>query len=165
MWKQQAEQSNRQVTEIFSLYECSYDHLYWFSFLHRMHTDAGKSLKLKFTFSCQKVMESGLVPGKSWKINQIVALFLTCVHQNLSINQSISQSKAICIALPTNNGRRRLTVKWCSSVVVQFLVTLHNVWWHCTTSSCCGSFSLGSPPNQRLHLIIHRTYGLYWRVG
>jgi len=39
------------------------------------HTDPGKSWSLKFKVSRPAVMESGLGPGKSLKINQMVATF------------------------------------------------------------------------------------------
>ena len=45
--------------------------------LSRVHTDLGKSIQI---FQAWKVMELGVGPGKSWKINQIVAVFLTRVH-------------------------------------------------------------------------------------
>ena len=44
-------------------------------------TDPGKSWNLKFIiFQDWKVIELGLGSGKSWKINQMVDAFLTCVH-------------------------------------------------------------------------------------
>ena len=48
---------------------------------NRVCTDPGKSwIVVEFTiqiFETGKVMELGLGPGKSWKINQMVATFLT----------------------------------------------------------------------------------------
>jgi len=40
-------------------------------------------------FQAWKVMESGVGPGKSWKINQMVTTFLTHVHQNVSTGQAL----------------------------------------------------------------------------
>ena len=52
--------------------------------VYRVRTDPGKSRKvMEFKiqiFQAWKVVELGLGPGKSWKINQMVAAFLTRVH-------------------------------------------------------------------------------------
>jgi len=40
-------------------------------------------------FQAWKVMKLGLVPGKSWKINQMVAAFLTRVHYHCPLLDSV----------------------------------------------------------------------------
>jgi len=53
--------------------------------------------------------ESPTKTGVSLFWNILMDFILTSINQ--SINQAIKQSKWICIAPPTNSGRRRLTIK------------------------------------------------------